>query len=63
MHRRGLHEPDIAVNAAARIPARGIRRIVQADGKDIVPAEIDVRRQVKFATKRSRKASRRRIGR
>ena len=44
--RRGFDQPDVAVNAAARIPARGIRRIVEADGDDVVRAEFDERRQV-----------------
>ena len=46
MDRRGLDEPDVPIDAAARIPARGIRRIVEADGDYVVPAKFDKRSQV-----------------
>ena len=44
--RFGFDEPHIAVNAAARVPARRVRRVVEADGDDVVRAEFDVRRQI-----------------
>ena len=41
-----LDEPDVAVNARARIPARRVRQIFRAHGDDVVPAEIQERRDV-----------------
>ena len=44
---RGAHQPDVAVNPAAGIPARGFRRVVQADGEDIFGAvRLQERREV-----------------
>ena len=36
MHRLGRDQPDVAVDPAARIPARGLIRVVQSNRKDVV---------------------------
>ena len=46
VHGRRLDEPDVAVDAAARIPARRLRRVVEPDRDDVVRARPGVRRQV-----------------
>src|SRR5882724_5945682 len=46
MHRAGFHEPDMAVDASARIPARRGVRVIEADGQDVFRAELEVGRQV-----------------
>ena len=44
--RRGLLQPDVPVDAAAGIPARGVRRVVQADGQHVGAAGPEKRREV-----------------
>ena len=41
-----FRDPDVAVNARARIPARRVRLVFRAHGDDVVPAEIQKRRDV-----------------
>ena len=48
VHRRCRPQPDVAVDPAAGIPARGIRRVVEAHGQHIVAAELDVGGEVEF---------------
>src|ERR1043166_2142190 len=37
----GFDEPDVSIDAAARIPARGIGWIVETDGEDVFGAGLD----------------------
>ena len=48
VHRRRLDEPDVPVDAAARVPPGGQRRIVEADGEDVVLPGLEVGRQVEL---------------
>src|SRR5438132_8204498 len=48
MDGRGFHQPNVAVDAAARVPAGRVRRIVQANRDDIVRAEFHVGSEVQF---------------
>src|SRR5713226_5994083 len=48
VHRRSFHEPDIAINAPARIPARRVRRIIKANCESVISAVIDIGSEVQF---------------
>src|SRR2546430_6801258 len=48
MDRCSLYQPDISVNASARIPARRVGRVVETNGKDVLFSVFEVRRQVEF---------------
>ena len=43
---RGFHQPDVAIDATAGIPARRRGRVVEADGKDVVRAGPQVGREI-----------------
>src|SRR5262249_45585112 len=44
--RVALHEPDVAVDAAAGVPAGGVGRVVEADGEDVLLAGLEVGSEV-----------------
>src|SRR5690606_19757145 len=46
VHRRGGGQADVAIEAAAGIPARGFGRVVEPDRKLVAGAEFDVGREV-----------------
>src|SRR6267143_6366677 len=45
---RSFHQPDVAIDASSRIPARRVRRIVQTDRDHIVCSRLDVRCKVQL---------------
>ena len=48
VRRRRLYQPDVAIDAAARIPARRVRWIVEPDRNYIVRAVLHIRREIEF---------------